>query len=157
MQGVEIVVVDRVLDGPWRDAAMSLFAIGEAEDRFNASSVSIGKDRALFAFIDEETEASDAVGILAYYVSAQNERHKLLKLNVMCVHPSHRRCGIAKELLKKAYDVAVAEECAFVDAQVMPSNYPMLRLIQKCGYHWNQPVHLWKRVEENRDEDDLGL
>lgn len=55
--------------------------------------------------------------------------------------------------MAKAYAVAVERKCTELDALVSTFNYPMMRLIQKGGFH-PEVIRMSKRVEENRPTDD---
>ncbi len=52
----------------------------------------------------------------------------------LAVHPNFLKCGVGKELLMFAEQVARKEGCVSIRLDVVKGNIPAERLYQKCGY-----------------------
>lgn len=52
----------------------------------------------------------------------------------LAVHPNFLKCGVGKELLMLAEQVARKEGCVSIRLDVVKGNIPAERLYQKCGY-----------------------
>lgn len=150
-----VVVVDVEMDDRWAGQAQIILAHGASEGRFNLSmsSLYIGQRRALCAFLGEEGEPEDAVGIATYATFQTNEHHRILRVDKLCVLPVHRREGVAHAIMSRAYDVAVERGCTEIDALISTFNFPMMRMIQKAGFK-PEIVHMRKYVTENQPADD---
>ncbi len=53
----------------------------------------------------------------------------------VAVHPDHRRCGLAKQLIKMFIDIAKREELAYLTLEVRASNQPAINLYQSFGFY----------------------
>lgn len=150
----KVVVLDVKMDGRWAARAQELLAHGESEGRFWMSGFSLHSRKcALFAFLGEEGDADDAVGIMTYATFDLGDHRKTFRMDLLSVDPIHRRSGVALALVKNAYQIAVRMNCTEIDALVSTFNFPMMRLIHREGFG-QQVVHMRRFIEENRPHDD---
>lgn len=155
MNDLAVVVVDKLLDSKWAAQAQLILAHGEREGRFHISMSSLhgGRKRALFAFLGEESDAEDAVGVMTYVTFGNAGDRKIFRMDLLSVHSGHRRDGIGEALVDRAYALAVQLGCREVDALVSTFNFPMMRLTQKSGFN-QEVVRMWRNVKENQPPDD---
>ncbi len=53
----------------------------------------------------------------------------------VAVHPEHRRCGLAKQLIEAFIDIAKREELACMTLEVRAGNQPAISLYQSFGFY----------------------
>lgn len=64
----------------------------------------------------------------------KNDYRYIYVVYTLAVHPNFLKCGVGKELLMFAEQVARKEGCVSIRLDVVKGNIPAERLYQKCGY-----------------------
>ncbi len=90
------------------------------------------RDKNLFELLVVEKEG-ELVAMALFYFAYYTWVGKSLYLDDLYVKEIHRGKGIAKELLKRIFDVAQKEDCARVRWQVLEWNQPAKDLYDKLG------------------------
>lgn len=151
-----IVIVDQLLDAVWADRALGILKMGEIEGQFYTPPVllTIGQPRALFALDPDQTPPQDPVGVMTYAEFDQGEYHRIFRMDLLSVMPSHRRRGIARALLSKAHSLAVSRGSTEIDALVSTFNLPMMEFLREEGFG-REVVRVSRLIVENRAPNDF--
>lgn len=150
------VVVEKPMDEIWSARAEEIVRTGEGEGVYYFH----GHDplrpyRALFAFGSEEGRPGDAIGVLLFRESDDEDDVRSLWLEYLSVLPAHRKNGIATSLIKTAYVFASEMGCMRLWAITGTYNYPMMKRLQSQGFS-QEFIYMSQNVSESIPDDEFS-
>ena len=74
-------------------------------------------------------------------------------INYLAVHPAHRRCGLARRLLREAEDALARIGCPKVNLQIRSTNLEAVAFYRAIGYLPDDVVCYGKRLIDDLPTD----